>query len=499
MMSNLLTAQGSIEFVTPCVIRLPENTNEVKEFLTFKDKTVQYQISRLQKNFYYQEEWKASAIENLKSQLFKGAYWESDGVLYTYGGLANKLSEKFGWNIFYPNIQDPIRQSMPWKVAPEFAPWPHQDSALSAMLSARHAAVSIPTGGGKSRVIIDIIKELGQNTVVITPSKSISYQIYNEMVQRFGANKVGFFGDGKKDIKKMITVAISASLARVKEGSKEWDFFKTKNLLIADESHTVPRDTLEPVCMNLLGHCSRRYFVSATQMRNDGKDLLLEGIIGPIVYEKAFSELVDEKILAEPIWRFFTVPADPVHGYASDAMKETRNQLFKNDSVARIATDIANMAVSEAKRPTVILIEEFSQFLSLMDRIKVPFVFAHGGSSSSDEDSSFNQLPDKYKKMESADAIADFNSGRVSLLIGTSAVSVGVDLKPTQCLIYLQGGTSEIKVKQAIGRGTRMGVPGKKDCWVVDFVVKGSKTLERHAMARKEIYESMYGSAVVLE
>ena len=100
--------------------------------------------------------------------------------------------------------------------------------------------------------------------------------------------------------------------------------------------------------------------------------------------------------------------------------------------------------------------------------------------------------------MEASEAIEKFNTGAVKLLIGTSAVSTGVDLKPTQCLIYMQGGISEIKVKQAIGRGTRMGVPGKKDCWVVDFIVMGSKTLERHAMARKEMYEELIGEVDII-
>jgi type I site-specific restriction endonuclease len=75
-------------------------------------------------------------------------------------------------------------------------------------------------------------------------------------------------------------------------------------------------------------------------------------------------------------------------------------------------------------------------------------------------------------------------------LIGTSAIATGVDLRPTGCLIYLQGGKSEIAVRQGLGRGTRI-VPGKKDFWVVDFNVPMSPTLMRHYRARKEIYETM--------
>lgn len=499
-MTSMATTH-SLEYVTPSVIKLPEMNDDVKKYLTYKDKTVQYQISRLKRNFYVNKDWKEATLIKMNGELFKTAYWEYEGNFYTYGGLAQNLSQSFGWPVVKPKYTEPKRSAMPWAKPPGFAMWRHQEDAVAKLLEQDHAAISCPTGSGKSRILLELVKTIGLPTIIITPSKSISYQIYNEFVERFGANKVGFFGDGKKDIKKFITVSISASLANIKPGSKEWDFMKTKQLMLADESHTVPRDTLEPVCMNLLGHCLKRYFVSATQMRNDGKDLLLEGIIGPIVYEKPFKELVEEKILAEPVWRFFNVPMSPAHGYSLDAMKETRNHLYRNENVNILAAEMANKAVQDAGRPTVILIDEFWQFVHLMDKIKVPFVFAHGGATSSkegDEESALQQIPEKYLKMEASDAISDFNSGKVKLLIGTSAVSTGVDLKPTQCLIYMQGGISEIKVKQGVGRGTRMGPPGKTDCWVIDFIVNGSKTLERHANARKEIYESMYGSAVII-
>ena len=73
------------------------------------------------------------------------------------------------------------------------------------------------------------------------------------------------------------------------------------------------------------------------------------------------------------------------------------------------------------------------------------------------------------------------------MLIGTSAISTGVDLKPVGCLLYLQGGTSEVQVKQGLGRATRV-VPGKKDFWLVDFKVMGSPKMERHLDTREEFY-----------
>jgi type I site-specific restriction endonuclease len=158
-----------------------------------------------------------------------------------------------------------------------------------------------------------------------------------------------------------------------------------------------------------------------------------------------------------------------------------------------LAAEFAHKAITLANRPTVILIDEFSQFLALKNYITIPFEFAHGGASNRENASGVKLkdiLPKEYWESD-VEAIVDrFNKGETKLIIGTSAISTGIDLRPTGCLIYLQGGLSEVKVKQAIGRGTRV-TPTKKDVIVVDFKVNGSPSMERHANARMDIYAEL--------
>ena len=255
--------------------------------------------------------------------------------------------------------------------------------------------------------------------------------------------------------------------------------------IVAHNCHTTPATTFEQVCMGLASNIPYRFFFSATQMRNDGSEMVLRGITGPIVYRKPFRELVDEGFLARMVFKTFTVPSYGSTGHP-DPKTETRSQLYENPNVNRLAADIANKSVILANRQTVIIIEEFKQFLQLKNFLTVPYEFVHGGASQDIK----RILPQMYWKSNTDEVIDSFNAGRTKLLIGTSAISTGVDLKPVQCLIYLQGGTSEIKVRQSIGRGTRL-TPGKADCWVIDFKVRGSRTMERHYALRKKIYESI--------
>ena len=176
-----------------------------------------------------------------------------------------------------------------------------------------------------------------------------------------------------------------------------------------------------------------------------------------------------------------------------DVQKETRNQLYLNPNVNKVAAEFAAKAVNLAGRPTLILIDEFQQFMQLKNYITVPFEFVHGGSSNRENAAGVklrDVLPEQFWESDTEGAIRRFNAGETKLLIGTSAVGTGVDVPPAACIIYLQGGLSETQIKQGIGRGTRV-TPTKKDVIVVDFIVEGSDAMERHAMERTAIYSTM--------
>ena len=139
------------------------------------------------------------------------------------------------------------------------------------------------------------------------------------------------------------------------------------------------------------------------------------------------------------------------------------------------------------------MIEEYDQFLQLRNYLTVPYEFVHGPVSKEIKE----KLPEKYWDSDSARKFQEFNEGKIKCLIGTTAVGVGVDLRPVGALFYLQGGTSEIKVKQSVGRGTR---PVKhKDLYVIDFDIKGSVILERHLRARTNIYKELASSITFME
>lgn len=473
---------------TPTKLLLPSDSDEVKRFLTFFDKSVQFQISKLKKNYRWANsdpDSFNSRMEALKMQSKRCLLlYDDQGRPYTYSGLWKELQSRFKWNLENKIDMALDTRAIPWHRTPD-EPRYYQTEAFNALKAARHAGIQLPTGSGKSLIIAMLCRYDAVQTIVVSPSGAITDQLYVQFQELFGKKFVGKYGDGRKDFGKLFTVATAQALTRLTPDDEAYQALSKVKRLIFDESHVTPADTFEAVCMGIGANAPERYFLSATQLRTDGSEMLLKGITGPIVYSKSFTELVSEGFLAKPIIKIFKVPTYGPSN-AQDPKTETRNQLYSNPNVNKMAAQIASKTVLMGNRQVVILIEEFKQFMMLKNFLSVPFEFVHGGASQEAK----QLLPKEYWDCDRDRIIQDFNDGKVKCLIGTSAISTGVDLKPVGCLIYLQGGLSEIKIRQGIGRGTRI-VPGKKDFWVIDMEVVGSKTMERHAKERQKIYAEL--------
>lgn len=346
------------------------------------------------------------------------------------------------------------------------------------------------TGLGKSLIILNLVKRLGQKTVVMTPSVSIARQIYDEFVEAFGTRYVGAFYDSKKQSNKKIVVSVAASLARVSAEGESNEHFKnlsSATVFIADESHTCPAKTLEDVCHRLLGKAPYRFFFSGTQIRGDGLDLLLKGITGPIVFRMTVKEGVEQGFLSKPIFHMVGVKSQAFLD-SHDANEMTRTHLFYNPHVNKVAAAIANKSVSVLNHPVLILVDEFEQFAHLLPHLKHKVAFAHGGVT---KDNS-KYIPAEYHKSDPNALVEQFNNLEIPILVGTSCISTGTDIRSVKTIIFLMGGKSETQIKQSVGRGTRL-FEGKKDFKFYDFDVANIPMVHRHATERVMIYDGIYG------
>lgn len=467
----------------------------LKSSLTYTDQKVQYEYRKFKHaswfiNKFGYEVWQEK-LETLKKSMEKCLLFEDDEGLWTWAGLTGKLKRLLNDCPVVNEIKFPEFGTLGWQEKPPFTPHPYQDHGCEALKKVPHSGVEIGTGLGKSLMIYFLLKHYGLKTVVMAPGLDIAKKFYEECLKYFGPKKVGFFGDGKKKSGKLITVAIAASLARIEPGSEHWEELSKTQVFIADESHLCPASTLAKVCFGLVANAPYRHFFSATQLRNDGLDLLLEAITGPIVYRKSVKEGITEGYLARLNFMMIkTRSDDPFED--RDVNEMTRKHLYYNRRVAKQAADIANNFISLQKRRVLILVEELEQFTYLYPLLKHEVKFAHGGVTKENA----SKLPEPFHKSDPSLFVKEFNAGEFPILVGTSCITTGTDVKANEVTIYLQGGKSEIQVMQGpCGRSTRLFefIDGhkKKDCFVIDFDVENIEDMHRHATERQRLYEEI--------
>lgn len=489
-----------ISIVTPTkclIIGHSDRKEEIKRALTYSDKKIEFMIQNFkQGGGKWLKRTNKDAYDDRIAELEKDRMVcllsedEDTGELWTYSGLADFLADTLGTTV-ENHIEYPAPKTIPWENVPVNKMYPFQEQALEKLLESKHAGVSIGTGLGKSFIILNLAKSLGLKTVIMAPFNNIATQLYEEFLKAFGPKYVGAYFDGKKKADKLFVIASGQSLTRLQPGMPDYEELLKTKVFIADESHFTPAATMHKVCVGSMALAPYRFFFSATQMRGDGGALLLQGIIGPVVFEKSVAEGVDEGYLAKPTVTMIKVQSSDGFDNPKKAMEMTRHHLFYNNNVHQIAADIANKSVSLLGHPVLILVEEMEQFTKLLPYFKHKAKFAHGGVTKDNA----SLLPAAYHDSDPAALVESFNAGEIPILVGTSCVSTGTNFKSVRTLIYLQGGQSEIQVRQALGRSTRL-FKDKKECMIYDFDVANVSTTHRHAESRIAIYEDVYPQKV---
>jgi len=469
-----------------------ETLNLLRKALTYSDTGVAFNLKKLKEN-----KW----LELNHPDTFKKRKAELEGQLSTCMLKYDSNSNNF-W--FHPGsiphlkgfsfeeiggVKYPESRKVAWRKPLPFTLYPYQQESVDKLIEAKHGCVSLATGMGKTAVILTIARELGLKTVVVTPSKSIFLEILHKFEHHFGKNNVGAYGNGKKRIGKLFTICVSKSLTMLKEGTKEYEFFKNVDVVLGDECHTLAANTLEKVFHGVLKEVPYRFFLSGTIVRSDGKDKLLHSIVGKEVLNKNTKYAVEGGYICPVKFFVFETTSKDIKNY-KDPLKSKRKQFLYNSNIADITAKIANGAWNHSGESTLILVEELEQIAMLVNRLNVPYEYVH---SAAKKDAAKFGL--ETKKVD--EAVEAFNRGEVKVLIGTSCIATGTNIYPCHNTINWVGGSSEVRTKQgAVGRSVRvLGNSQYKDLHkpkpfskIYDFNVTNIPLMEKHLQKRVKMY-----------
>jgi superfamily II DNA or RNA helicase len=487
------------EIISPSVALIhnySEQLAELRKELTYRNLTNVYAYNKHKSKQWLKKRDPIAFEEEesrLKSLIYQHVIFSHNGKLATYPGILPYISlpHKITNKVEYPKLK-PI----PWKKTLPFTPYDYQTDAVEKLLKAKHAHISAATGLGKTLIILMLARNAGIDMVITTPAQSIFADLLKECETYLGKGIVGAYGDGKKDLTKKITVAINRSLSMVKEGSPAWDFFSKKQMMIVDETHQFGSEDLSKTAFGLLKDIPYRMFLSATPIRMDGTQKLLNGIIGECVMDIGLKEGIDKGYLSPLKFKIINT-ITPKTETINDPIEAKREHFLRNPNIAEIAGKLSNINWTLKQENTLILVEELQQIQMIMKHITVPCGYVHSGSGTEAQ---------KYglKKTDASLEIERFNKGETKVLIGTRSVATGTNIF-SHHTINCMAGTSEVATMQgAVGRSTRQTDKSKYSqyhkpklfCTIYDFNITNNETMIKQLEKRIKYYEQS-GETVV--
>jgi len=468
-----------------------EELTSLKAQLSYKDLAAKHALNRLSKNFYFRNasplKWKLEC-DLLCEQIDQCLLFEEGPLRYMRPGSISYIE---GLTL---EVDDQIKyatpKKIPWAKPLPFSLYNYQQESVDKLIEVKHGNVDICTGGGKTAIILKICRELGLPAVIVTPSSSIFNEILKSAELYLGKGKVGAYGDGKKRLGKLITVAISKSLAMIKKDSPEYEFFSKTQVFLGDECHTLPAETLEAVCHGVLQDAPYRFFFSGSPTRADGAEKLLQSIIGKTVVRLTTKEAVEKGFVSPHDFRIVQIESSNPNFNSPDVLEQKREHFLRNKNICAFVAKLCNTMASRGEQ-VLVLTEELNQLAMLIPKLIVPVAIAHS------EKNAARLAELGLEKVDPAESVKKFNKREAMVLVGTSCVSTGTNIYPMTHTVNWQGGSSEVKSKQgAVGRSVRLPqanpwakLCGPKDrCTIWDFNVIGQYVLERHLEERLKVY-----------
>jgi len=349
----------------------------------------------------------------------------------------------------------------------------YQAQAIDAFSPERPSAnedgsgvVVLPCGAGKTWVGMGAIARLRCETLILTPNATSVSQWIRELLAftTLKEKDVGAYTGERKEVRP-VTVATYQILTHRKSKDDDhphWKLFEGRNwgLIIYDEVHLLPAPVFR-LTADL--QATRRLGLTATLVREDGREGDVFALIGPKRYEAAWKTLEREGWIAKPTCREVRVPLpDETAARYLEAPRRARHRIAgenpgKLEAVERLLS-------RHPDKQTLIIGQYLDQLRSVAERFGFPVIT--GSMPQRERESLYDR----------------FNRGELGVLAVSKVANFAVDLPDASVAIQLSGSFgSRQEEAQRLGRILRP----KKDGADVFYYALVSEGTDEEEFARK--------------
>jgi DNA excision repair protein ERCC-3 len=342
-------------------------------------------------------------------------------------------------------MRETSRQGLP------FAPRDYQKDAAAVFYAGGDASggsgvIVLPCGAGKTVVGIAAMTMMGRHTLVLTTGVTAVKQWRREILDKtdLDESQVGEYTGETKEIKP-VTVATYQILSYRDEKDGEFPHFPLFDkmdwgLVVYDEVHLLPAPVFRVTAQI---QARRRLGLTATLVREDGREGDVFSLVGPKKYDVPWRELEGKGWIAEAACTEVRVGM-PAEHRVEYAVAEWRAKFrLASDNVAK--DDVVASLLERHRDHRVIIIGQYlGQLRRLRKRFDIPMIT---GATPNDE----------------REAIyAKFRTGEIRHLILSKVGNFALDLPDANVLVQVSGSFgSRQEEAQRLGRVLRPKASGE--------------------------------------
>jgi len=321
----------------------------------------------------------------------------------------------------------------------------YQREAVSAFAAAGSGVVVLPCGAGKTLVGLASMAEVGARTLVLVTSTVAGHQWRDELIARtdLSADQVGEYSGARKVVAP-VTIATYQVLTTKRKGVfPHLELFDAQDwgLIVYDEVHLLPAPVFR---MTAQIQARRRLGLTATLIREDGREGDVFSLIGPKRYDAPWRDLerqgwvaaadcVEVRVTLSQDERMDYALADPPDKYRTGATARSK---------LAVVRQLADLHVNDR----VLVIGQYVDQLELLSGyLDAPLVTGRTNTA-------------ERERLYSA-----FRSGEIRRLVVSKVANFSIDLPEANVAIQVSGTFgSRQEEAQRLGRVLRPKADGSQ-------------------------------------
>jgi DNA excision repair protein ERCC-3 len=298
---------------------------------------------------------------------------------------------------------------------------PYQHDAVESLWAGGSGVVVLPCGAGKTLVGAATMAQAQATTLILVTNTVSARQWKEELLRRttLSADEIGEYSGAVKEIRPVTIATYQVMTTRRKGVYAHLELFDAKDwgLVIYDEVHLLPAPIFR---MTADLQARRRVGLTATLIREDGREGDVFSLIGPKRYDAPWKDIEAQGYIApaECVEVRVSLTDGERFVYAT-AEREDRYRLAADcDSKADV---VARLVAQNSSEPTLVIGQYIDQLDDLAERLGAPLIKG--------------ETPVRERER----LYAAFRAGDISLLVVSKVANFSVDLPEATVAIQVSG------------------------------------------------------------